>query len=98
MVATALREAREELGVNVATDSVWGTLKPLRDWVSALVTVLIYLYLIYNVNVKHFWRTFTVSLTYRRRILDFFSNYLTGFLLLSVSFSPVRDDDCSSPG
>lgn len=97
MVATALREAREELGVNVATDSVWGTLKPLRDWVSALVTVLIYLYLIYNFNVKHFWRTFTVSLTYRRRIFDF-SYYLTGFLLLSVSFSPVRDDDCSSPG
>ncbi|XP_062275039.1 nucleoside diphosphate-linked moiety X motif 8 [Scomber scombrus] len=31
VVATALREAREELGVNVATDRVWGVLKPLRD-------------------------------------------------------------------
>lgn len=40
VVATALREAREELGVNVTTDSVWGILKPLRDWVSALVAVL----------------------------------------------------------
>ncbi|XP_034404169.1 nucleoside diphosphate-linked moiety X motif 8 [Cyclopterus lumpus] len=31
VVATALREAREELGVSVATEQVWGTLKPLRD-------------------------------------------------------------------
>lgn len=31
VVATALREAREELGVNVATERVWGVLKPLRD-------------------------------------------------------------------
>nr|XP_046244496.1 nucleoside diphosphate-linked moiety X motif 8 isoform X2 [Scatophagus argus] len=31
VVATALREAREELGVNVAKESVWGILKPLRD-------------------------------------------------------------------
>ncbi|XP_059187286.1 nucleoside diphosphate-linked moiety X motif 8 isoform X2 [Centropristis striata] len=31
VVATALREAREELGVSVATESVWGILKPLRD-------------------------------------------------------------------
>lgn len=37
VVATALREAREELGVNVTADSVWGTLKPLRDWVRDLV-------------------------------------------------------------
>lgn len=35
VVATALREAREELGVNVATERVWGILKPLRDMVSA---------------------------------------------------------------
>ena len=34
MVATALREAREELGVNVATEKVWGIMKPLRDMVS----------------------------------------------------------------
>ncbi|XP_054460494.1 nucleoside diphosphate-linked moiety X motif 8 isoform X2 [Anoplopoma fimbria] len=31
VVATALREAREELGVSVATEQVWGILKPLRD-------------------------------------------------------------------
>uniref|UniRef100_A0A8C9ZRW2 Nudix hydrolase domain-containing protein n=1 Tax=Sander lucioperca TaxID=283035 RepID=A0A8C9ZRW2_SANLU len=31
LVATALREAREELGVSVATEKVWGILKPLRD-------------------------------------------------------------------
>ncbi|XP_020499990.1 nucleoside diphosphate-linked moiety X motif 8 [Labrus bergylta] len=31
VVDTALREAREELGVTVPTERVWGTLKPLRD-------------------------------------------------------------------
>ncbi|KAF7654160.1 hypothetical protein LDENG_00073280 [Lucifuga dentata] len=31
VVATALREAQEELGLNVATERVWGILKPLRD-------------------------------------------------------------------
>ncbi|KAM8905028.1 mitochondrial coenzyme A diphosphatase NUDT8 isoform 1-T1 [Spinachia spinachia] len=31
VVATALREAREELGVVVATEKVWGILKPLKD-------------------------------------------------------------------
>ncbi|XP_063762232.1 nucleoside diphosphate-linked moiety X motif 8 isoform X2 [Eleginops maclovinus] len=31
VVDTALREAREELGVSVATENVWGILKPLRD-------------------------------------------------------------------
>ncbi|XP_029026259.1 nucleoside diphosphate-linked moiety X motif 8 [Betta splendens] len=31
VVATALREAKEELGVTVAADSVWGVLKPLTD-------------------------------------------------------------------
>ncbi|XP_034724027.1 nucleoside diphosphate-linked moiety X motif 8 isoform X2 [Etheostoma cragini] len=31
LVATALREAKEELGVTVATEKVWGILKPLRD-------------------------------------------------------------------
>lgn len=34
VVATALREAREELGITVRTESVWGTLRPLRDAVS----------------------------------------------------------------
>ncbi|XP_023256338.1 nucleoside diphosphate-linked moiety X motif 8 [Seriola lalandi dorsalis] len=31
VVATALREAREELGVNVGMERVWGVLKPHRD-------------------------------------------------------------------
>lgn len=31
VVTTALREAREELGVDVGTEKVWGVLKPLRD-------------------------------------------------------------------
>lgn len=30
-----MREAREELGVSVAAEKVWGLLKPLRDRVSA---------------------------------------------------------------
>lgn len=34
VVDTALREAREELGVTVRADQVWGVLKPLRDMVS----------------------------------------------------------------
>lgn len=34
VVATALRETREELGITVAPQRVWGTLKPLRDAVS----------------------------------------------------------------
>ncbi|XP_077422267.1 mitochondrial coenzyme A diphosphatase NUDT8 isoform X2 [Vanacampus margaritifer] len=37
VVATALREAREELGINVSTESVWGVLKPLRDTSGMLV-------------------------------------------------------------
>ncbi|XP_061636956.1 nucleoside diphosphate-linked moiety X motif 8 [Phyllopteryx taeniolatus] len=37
VVATALREAREELGVNVSNESVWGVLKPLRDMSGMLV-------------------------------------------------------------
>ncbi|KAB5550445.1 hypothetical protein PHYPO_G00053820 [Pangasianodon hypophthalmus] len=31
IVETALREAREELGINVTEDEVWGVLKPLSD-------------------------------------------------------------------
>lgn len=38
VVATALREAREELGVNVSAEKVWGILKPLRDMVSAVMS------------------------------------------------------------
>lgn len=38
VVATALREAKEELGITVTTECVWGTLKPIKDSVS-LVTL-----------------------------------------------------------
>ncbi|XP_054883968.1 nucleoside diphosphate-linked moiety X motif 8 isoform X2 [Poeciliopsis prolifica] len=31
VVATALREAREELGVTIPAENVWGVMKPLRD-------------------------------------------------------------------
>ncbi|CAJ1066152.1 nucleoside diphosphate-linked moiety X motif 8 isoform X1 [Xyrichtys novacula] len=37
VVATALREAREELGVNVPMERVWGVLKPLRDKTGLLI-------------------------------------------------------------
>lgn len=37
VVATALREAQEELGVNVAAERVWGVLKPLRDFSGMMV-------------------------------------------------------------
>ena len=34
VVDTALREAREELGIAVTENKVWGVLKPLRDAVN----------------------------------------------------------------
>lgn len=34
VVDTALREAREELGIHVTEDKVWGVMKPLHDMVS----------------------------------------------------------------
>lgn len=34
VVDTALREAREELGIHISEENVWGVLKPLRDTVS----------------------------------------------------------------
>ncbi|XP_041661702.1 nucleoside diphosphate-linked moiety X motif 8 [Cheilinus undulatus] len=37
VVATALREAREELGISVPSESVWGTLKPLREKTGMMV-------------------------------------------------------------
>lgn len=37
VVTTALREAREELGISVPTESVWGILKPLRDRTGLLI-------------------------------------------------------------
>ncbi|XP_074536358.1 mitochondrial coenzyme A diphosphatase NUDT8 [Halichoeres trimaculatus] len=37
VVATALREAREELGINVPAESVWGIMKPLRDRTGLLI-------------------------------------------------------------
>lgn len=35
VVDTALREAREELGITVTESEIWGVLGPLRDAVSA---------------------------------------------------------------
>ncbi len=40
VVDTALREAREELGIHVTEDKVWGVLKPLRDMVSAALSAV----------------------------------------------------------
>uniref|UniRef100_A0AAV2J3T0 Nudix hydrolase domain-containing protein n=1 Tax=Knipowitschia caucasica TaxID=637954 RepID=A0AAV2J3T0_KNICA len=37
VVATALREAREELGINVGAEQVWGVLKPLREMTGMMV-------------------------------------------------------------
>lgn len=37
VVATALREAREELGINVGAERVWGVLKPLREMTGMMV-------------------------------------------------------------
>ena len=37
-----MREAREELGVSVATEKVWGILKPLRDMVGVSAVLCIY--------------------------------------------------------
>uniref|UniRef100_A0A672IR60 Nudix (nucleoside diphosphate linked moiety X)-type motif 8 n=1 Tax=Salarias fasciatus TaxID=181472 RepID=A0A672IR60_SALFA len=37
VVTTALREAKEELGVTVAAEQVWGVLKPLRDVTGMMV-------------------------------------------------------------
>ncbi|CAL8360743.1 unnamed protein product [Merluccius merluccius] len=37
VVDTALREAREELGVTVATEKVWGILKPLRETTGMMI-------------------------------------------------------------
>lgn len=37
-----MREAREELGVAVATEKVWGILKPLKDMVSTSVVKVKY--------------------------------------------------------
>lgn len=37
VVDTALREAREELGINFGTERVWGVLKPLREMTGMMV-------------------------------------------------------------
>ncbi|XP_023689231.2 mitochondrial coenzyme A diphosphatase NUDT8 isoform X1 [Paramormyrops kingsleyae] len=41
VVDTALREAREEMGITVAAGSVWGVLKPLRDWSGMIIAPVI---------------------------------------------------------
>lgn len=37
VISTALREAREELGINVRAEQVWGVLKPLREMTGMMV-------------------------------------------------------------
>ncbi|XP_058655822.1 nucleoside diphosphate-linked moiety X motif 8 isoform X1 [Onychostoma macrolepis] len=41
VVDTALREAREELGIHVTEDKVWGVLKPLRDMSGLMIAPVI---------------------------------------------------------
>lgn len=41
VVATALRETWEELGVRVAADRVWGVLKPLRDMTGLMIAPVV---------------------------------------------------------
>uniref|UniRef100_A0A3B4F4N0 Nudix hydrolase 8 n=1 Tax=Pundamilia nyererei TaxID=303518 RepID=A0A3B4F4N0_9CICH len=52
VVATALREAREELGVNVRIEKVWGVLKPLRDSGMVIAPVLANLGPLEELNFK----------------------------------------------
>ncbi|XP_077310843.1 mitochondrial coenzyme A diphosphatase NUDT8 [Lithobates pipiens] len=37
IIDTALREAREELGVSVAHSMVWGPMKPITDWTGMVI-------------------------------------------------------------
>ncbi|KAL1260175.1 hypothetical protein QQF64_008002 [Cirrhinus molitorella] len=41
VVDTALREAREELGIHITEDKVWGVLKPLRDMSGMMIAPVI---------------------------------------------------------
>lgn len=41
VVDTALREAREELGIHVTEDKVWGVMKPLRDMSGMMIAPVI---------------------------------------------------------
>ncbi|XP_073674043.1 mitochondrial coenzyme A diphosphatase NUDT8 [Garra rufa] len=41
VVDTALREAREELGIHITEDKVWGVLKPLRDMSGLMIAPVI---------------------------------------------------------
>ncbi|XP_057207786.1 nucleoside diphosphate-linked moiety X motif 8 isoform X3 [Triplophysa rosa] len=41
VVDTALREAREELGIHITEDQVWGVLKPLRDTSGMMIAPVI---------------------------------------------------------
>ncbi|XP_041095268.1 uncharacterized protein LOC121307192 [Polyodon spathula] len=41
VIETALREAREELGVRVRERTVWGLMRPLRDWSGMVIAPVI---------------------------------------------------------
>lgn len=69
VVATALREAREELGINVREEQVWGVLKPLREMTGMMVApVLANLgpleELSFNPNPGEVEEIFTLSLSH----------------------------------
>ncbi|XP_053729619.1 nucleoside diphosphate-linked moiety X motif 8 isoform X1 [Synchiropus splendidus] len=69
VVATAVREAREEIGVTVTTDQVWGVLKPLTDKAGTKVApVLAYIgpieKLCFKPNPGEVEEIFTLSLSH----------------------------------
>ncbi|KAM4566734.1 mitochondrial coenzyme A diphosphatase NUDT8 [Odontesthes bonariensis] len=69
VVATALREAREELGVDVANERVWGVMKPQRDMSGMMIApVLANLGpledLTFKPNPEEVEEIFTVSLSH----------------------------------
>ncbi|KAM4703782.1 mitochondrial coenzyme A diphosphatase NUDT8 [Rhinophrynus dorsalis] len=37
IIQTALREAQEELGVTLTSDTVWGPMKPITDWTGMVI-------------------------------------------------------------
>nr|XP_057936917.1 nucleoside diphosphate-linked moiety X motif 8 isoform X2 [Doryrhamphus excisus] len=69
VVATALREAREELGVDVSPERVWGVLKPLRDMSGMMVAPVLanigpFEELSFKPNPEEVEEIFTMSLSH----------------------------------
>lgn len=53
IVETALREAREELGIIVSENQVWGILKPLSDTVSIHYLMFYYTLIRFYLEIQH---------------------------------------------